>query len=159
MAYEAYMVIEGKKQGKIKGSVYREEHKDKIGVIAIDHDITSPRDVHTGQASGKRTHGSFKITKEVDAATPLLYQALCTNEVMKSIEIRWYRTTEQGEEENYFTTSLTDATISNMKEIMVLTKDKTKMDLPFMEEVAFTYKKIVWRHETAKTEAQDDWTK
>jgi type VI secretion system secreted protein Hcp len=78
---------------------------------------------------------------------------------MKSIEIRWYRTTEQGEEENYFTTTLSDATISNMKQIMVLTKDKTKMDLPFMEDVAFTYKKIVWRHETAKTEAQDDWTK
>jgi type VI secretion system secreted protein Hcp len=159
MAYEAYMVVDGKKQGVIKGSVEREEHKDKIGVIAVDHDIESPRDVHTGQASGKRVHGSFRITKEVDKATPLLYQALCSNEQLKKVEIKFYRTSPDGTEENLFTTTLENATMNHIKDIMHLTKDKTKMDLPWMEEISFTYEKITWRHELAKTEFTDSWLK
>lgn len=37
--------------------------------------IQSPRDVATGQASGKRMHKPLVIVKEVDKASPKLYQA------------------------------------------------------------------------------------
>ena len=31
-------------------------HKDKLPVVAVDHEVTSPRDSASGQASGKRMH-------------------------------------------------------------------------------------------------------
>ncbi len=49
---------------------------EKGGALSADdqasHTITSPRDVATGQASGKRMHGTVKIVKEWSASSPLL---------------------------------------------------------------------------------------
>lgn len=39
---------------------------------AASHEIKSPRDVATGQASGKRMHKPITITKEWSASSPLL---------------------------------------------------------------------------------------
>jgi len=49
-------------------------------VIAVNHEIISPRDVVSGQATGKRQHKPFVITKELDKSTPLLFSALVNNE-------------------------------------------------------------------------------
>ena len=40
------------------------------------HTITSPRDLATGQASGKRQHQPFRITKEWSASSPTLRIAI-----------------------------------------------------------------------------------
>lgn len=39
---------------------------------AASFDVKSPRDVATGQSSGKRQHGVVKITKEWNASSPML---------------------------------------------------------------------------------------
>lgn len=64
MAYEFYVSIEGSKQGKFKGESAREAHKGKIGAIGFSHEVASPRDVATGQASGKRQHMPITFVKE-----------------------------------------------------------------------------------------------
>ena len=40
---------------------------------AASHEIKSPRDLATGQASGKRMHKPVTITKEWSAASPILH--------------------------------------------------------------------------------------
>ena len=40
--------------------------------IAFEYDVKSPRDVASGQSSGKRQHKPFVITKELDKSSPLL---------------------------------------------------------------------------------------
>ena len=47
------------------------------------HTVKSPRDVATGQSSGKRTHKPIKIIKEWDAATPQLAAMKPTYDVKK----------------------------------------------------------------------------
>jgi hypothetical protein len=44
--------------------------------ISFTYDVKSPRDVATGQASGKRTHKPIKIIKEWDATSPQLSKQL-----------------------------------------------------------------------------------
>jgi len=36
------------------------------------HEIVSPRDAASGQATGKRSHSPITITKEIDKSSPLL---------------------------------------------------------------------------------------
>jgi hypothetical protein len=43
----------------------------------------------SGSGSGKRQHGTIVITREVDAASPLLWSALVTNEVLTTVKIKW----------------------------------------------------------------------
>lgn len=40
-----------------------------------ESNITSPRDSASGQATGKRQHKPFTITKELDRSTPMLFRA------------------------------------------------------------------------------------
>ena len=56
-------------------------------LIGMSHEIVSPRDAASGQATGKRMHKPFVITKELDKATPLLLNALTTNENLTSVLI------------------------------------------------------------------------
>jgi type VI secretion system Hcp family effector len=53
--------------------------------LKFSYGVVSPRDVFTGQASGKRQHKAIVITKEPGAATPQFFAALVSNEMLKSI--------------------------------------------------------------------------
>ena len=67
MALTAYLRVVGTRQGEIKGSVTQKGREGRIAVIAVSHELLSPRDAATGQATGKRQHKPFVITKELGA--------------------------------------------------------------------------------------------
>lgn len=167
MAYEFYVTIEGTKQGKMKGESIRDAHKEKLSGLSYRHEIKSPRDVATGQASGKRQHGPVTITKEWGPATPQLFQAVVTNEVLKSVLFEFIHTTPEGAEEIYYTVKLTNATVSQVKymtggnavEGAGSAKTEATYDTHELEEVSFTYQRIEMEHKPGKTAALDDWTK
>lgn len=165
MAYEFYVTIEGTKQGKFKGESLRDAHKAKLGGLAYTHEIKSPRDIATGMASGKRQHGPITFTKEWGASTPQIFQALVTNEVLKSVLFEFFHTTPEGVEEVYHTVKLTNATISNVRyttgkgESASTAKTQATYDTHELEDVSLTYQKIDVESKTGKTMASDDWTK
>ncbi|MFY9268866.1 MAG: Hcp family type VI secretion system effector [Candidatus Manganitrophaceae bacterium] len=157
MPMPAHMTLEGEKQGKIDGSCEQKGREGTILVQAFDHAVKIPSDPQTGLATGKRVHGAYTIIKEYDKSSPLLYQALCTGEHMKFIEIKLYRISKTGTEEHYFTTRFEDAVIVSISPSMPNCLDKSMASFGHMEEVSFTYRKAIWRHEVDKKEAQDDW--
>jgi type VI secretion system secreted protein Hcp len=157
MAYEFYVTIEGTKQGKFKGESIRGAHKDKIEGLALEWKVTSPRDVATGQASGKRQHLPIKITKEWGPASPQIFQSLCTNEVLKSVLFEFIRTTDDGKEEVHHTIKLVNATVSELKPFISMTKHEERTDVHELEEVSFTYQRVEIENKTGKTMATDDW--
>lgn len=165
MAYEFYVSIEGTKQGKFKGESPRDAHKAKLAGLAYSHEIKSPRDIATGQASGKRQHGPIVFSKEWGASSPQIFQALVTNEVLKSVLFEFFHTTPEGVEEVYHTIKLTNATISNVRymtgkgESAQSAKHGASYDTHELEEVSLTYQKIDMESKTGKTMASDDWTK
>ena len=53
MALNAYLKLTGQKQGDIQGGVTQKGREGKIMVIAVSHEIVSPRDANSGQATGK----------------------------------------------------------------------------------------------------------
>ncbi len=81
----------------------------------------APRDVATGQASGRRTHSQVVITKQVDKASPTLMQATVTGRVLDSVVFEFVRvhTDAKGAEQTSTTktTKLTRAMISSVRQI------------------------------------------
>jgi type VI secretion system secreted protein Hcp len=165
MAYEFYVTIEGTRQGAFKGESVREAHSAKISGLSYAHEITSPRDVATGQASGKRQHGAITITKEWGASSPQLFQALVTNEVLKSVLFEFYHTTPDGLEEVYHTVKIVNATVSKIRqstgsgESAGSAKTSATFDTHELEEISFTYQRIEVENLPGQTSAEDDWTK
>jgi len=166
MPEPAYMKIVGKTQDDISegantaesmGNDYQEEFEDEIIVQAFEHTIHRPTNPQTGQPSGPAVHSPITITKIFDKSSPQLYLAMVTGERLEECEIRFFRTTDEGEKEHYFTISLEDATIVDIKAVMPNAQDPKNASFTHMEEVSFSYNKIVWTHEVASTEGDFSW--
>jgi type VI secretion system secreted protein Hcp len=157
MAIPAYLYLEGEKQGKIEGSVDIEGHVGSILVQAFNHAVVTPTDIQTGQPTGKRMHKDLKVLKFYDKSSPMLYQALCSGERMKTVTIKWYRIKPDGTEEHYFTHKLESATLTKIEASMANCLDPANGPFGHMEEVSMTYRKIIWTWEPDGVESEDDW--
>jgi type VI secretion system secreted protein Hcp len=97
------------------------------------------------------------IRKEVDKASPLLYRDLSQGKTYDSVKLEWYRTAKGGQQEHYFTTTLTSALLVSVKASKKDTQDPSSKSYKDMEDVAFVYQKIAWKEETSGVESYDDW--
>ncbi|MBI3871719.1 MAG: Hcp family type VI secretion system effector [candidate division Zixibacteria bacterium] len=152
-----YQTLEGYDQGKIEGSCDQSGREGTILCQALVHDVSIPRDPQTGQPSGQRVHSALTITKVFDKASPKLYQALTRGERMKTVEMKWYRIDNTGTEQHYFTIKLEDAIIVSMHPSIPNCLDPRFASYGHMEDVGFTYRKIIWTWEPDGIESEDDW--
>jgi type VI secretion system secreted protein Hcp len=140
-----YLRLKGAKSGEIKGGVTAKGFENRIEVISVSHEIISPRDAASGQATGKRQHKPFTITKRIDKASPLLNQALVNNENISEFKLQ----VTNGAKAEYEIT-LRNASISSIK---LVTDENGKTT----EVISFTYQKIEWAWVDGNITATDDW--
>ena len=168
MPTPCYISIEGETQGLITagalstdsiGDAFVEGHEDQMLVQQFDHVVTVPTDPQSGQPSGQRVHKPFKFTVALNKAVPLLYNALASGEKMKSVELKWYRTSIEGKQENFFTTKLESASIVDIHCEMPHCQDPANGDFTQNLTVSMSYRKILWDHVNAGTSGSDDWRK
>ena len=129
-AADGSVTITAQKQGTIR----------PITLQAVSHEIISPRDAASGLPTGKRQHKPITITKELDKSSPLLLNALVTNENLSSVTI-----TLNGGGKPVATIKLTNASIAGYDEHGTT------------ETWSFTYQKIMWTWLDGGITAQDDW--
>ena len=162
MALNGYLSLTGQKQGDIKGSVTQKGRENKIMVIAVSHDIVSPRDPASGLPTGKRMHKPLVITKEVDKSSPLLYNVLTHNENISKWKLEhWTPQLDakrgMGSEVQHYTVELINANIASISFRMANNKHPDLMKFELYEEIAFTYQKIIWTWNDGGITAEDDW--
>jgi type VI secretion system secreted protein Hcp len=163
MAMNAYLHLKGQKTGDIKGSCTQKGREGQIVVIEAHHEVVSPRDAASGLPTGKRLHKPFVITKEVDKATPLLYQALVNNELLSEFELHFWRpgiksASGAGAEVQYYTVKLRQAQIVDIAFTQPNTRDLEAQKTAEFERIAFTYQHIEWVWVDGGITASDDST-
>jgi type VI secretion system secreted protein Hcp len=155
-----YVTIRGAKQGVLKGQTTNAAHKDEILGLQFVAQLSAPKDVATGQASGKRQYLPISITKQWDASSPQLYDAASSNEILTLVQFDFVRTAPDGKEYTFETIKLTDATISSVKDYLLTsaaTSTGTTASPQALEDVAFTFQKIEITNNDGKTTAIDSW--
>lgn len=157
MDNSVFMTIKGATQGFITegaftpdsvGNIYQNGHEDEIFIQDFNYGSSVPVNVGTGQPNGQRTHSLFNIVKRLDKSSPLLFEALNKGETLTNVELKVYRTSYMGKQEHYYTVALEDAIIVDI--------DVSNSEIEPVENVSFTYRKIVLRHEIASTSSFDD---
>ena len=126
------VMVTGSKQGVFS--------KVAIPVLAVSHEIVSPRDPASGLPTGKRQHKPISITMDYGPTTPKFIQALVNNENLQSVLIGLLRSGKL-----VATIKLTNASVSHY----VQTNQSAAFD--------FTYQKITWTWIAGGVTAQDDW--
>jgi len=159
MAMDSLLKLKGKKQGDIEGACGVKGREKDILVLGMEHTIQRPYDAKRVGAS-QRVHGPLTLIKEIDPATPMLHLAVCTGELFTDFELAFFRTVTSGDggTENHFTIKLVDACIVSIRMWYPNTQIELSKDYPQMEEVAFSYKKIIWTWNSGGTkETEDSW--
>jgi type VI secretion system secreted protein Hcp len=112
---------------------------DTINLLGVNHGIVSPRDVASGQATGKRQHKPFVIVKQIDKSSPLLLKAQIDNRTLTSVLVGL----NQGGAK-VMTVKMTNAAITGY-DVHGTTETWT-----------FTYQKIEWTWLDGGITVQDD---
>lgn len=132
-----FVAAKGKKQGQLKGESARQETKDRFPALSLDCEISSPRDSVTGQARGKRRQSALSIVKEWGAASPQLFQALVTNEVLETVDVDCYGLLESGKEGVVYKLKLSNAAVTSIRQ-----SGGPEAGARELETIAFTFEGI-----------------
>jgi len=164
MAYEFYVSIEGATQGKFHGESPKKDQAQKIPGLAFHYEVVSPRDPASGLPTGKRQHKPISFLKEWGAATPQLFQALVTNENLKTVKFEFLQVDKTtGKEGVYFTIDLTNATVADIKQSSGsadgadAAKHSSSQGIKELETITLAFQKITLTYVKDKTSAMDDW--
>jgi len=148
-----FVAVKGKTQGSFKGEGATD--KQQFAALALDYEVKSPRDSATGQASGKRQHLPLSVVKEWGAATPQLFQALVTNEVLETVDIDCYGHSAEGKEAIAHRVKLSNAHVVSIQQVGG-TKAASPPGLRELETVAFAFEKIELSSPDGAVLASDD---
>jgi type VI secretion system secreted protein Hcp len=155
-ALDAYMRITGQSQGEIKGDVTLAGREDSILVVSFGYNVSTPYDPATGLVSGKRQHRPVRILKNIDQATPLLFNAMVNNELLTNVTIQFWKPDNTGGEVHYYTVELLNAHIVSIMPSQS-SADAASTELPFREVISFTFDTIITTFEDGGISAQDSW--
>jgi len=158
-----YVAITGVKQGEIFGAgswpgedIIKGHEKETL-LYSFLHEVASPRDSATGQATGKRQHKPVRFVKRKDKASPQLYQALCENENLTKVVFKWYRPKVRASgEEHFYTVELKNASVTEIEDVLPDTLEQSS-STP-RETVQMTYQSITWTWVLTGLTSYDDWT-
>ncbi len=114
MSFQFYMSIKGSKQGSFHGGSTRSHHNGWTEVLSVNFNCIAPFDAASGKTTGRRKHDPIIIKRELDGATPGLFQLCATKEALSSIIIDIVEAEGNGWERTTHTITLTNARISSI---------------------------------------------
>jgi type VI secretion system secreted protein Hcp len=135
-AIQGSFTATGQRQGVFTG----DGPNGSIVLLAVSHEIISPRDPASGLPTGKRQHKPFTITKALDKSTPLFLNALVNNENLTAVTFTYTRGGTP-----FMTVKLTNASVASNSQFGEV------------ETIEFTYQKIEWTWIDGGITASDDW--
>jgi len=160
-----YLYVKGAKSGAINGSVTQKGRENSSFVLSMDSKVAIPIDQMSGLSAGMRRHEPLTITKEIDQASPLLFNCCVTNENLTLVQIKFWKvgtmaTGAQGSEEQYYTIELANAHVCEFRQF---TPEHTGSESIAakstwdQEEIKFSFQKITLTWTKGGKTAVDDW--
>ena len=138
----AFMKVVAQKQGTLKGSGTEAPWVGMIPVDVVEQITASPRAPQSGLPTGQGVNKPLVIVKGCDAASPQLFQALCTNEVLTSITIEFVGAEHTGKAGVSSTLKVNNATVASFRQFVTHDNDPRGLRPGFVvEEVSFTFAK------------------
>ncbi|WP_114194786.1 Hcp family type VI secretion system effector [Edaphovirga cremea] len=154
MAHLIYLTLKGQKQGLISsgcsnidsiGNKGQLNHEDQILIYNLSHSITRAQHVN---------HNPVVIKKPIDKSSPLLGVAISENELLDA-EFYFYRTSQDGAQELYYSVKLIGATITELAALHP--HNITHTGAQPQETLSLRYKSITWQHHIAGTGGYSIW--
>ena len=162
MPHQTYVQIIGEKQGPFKAESARTTagNESWIDVLEFTSNLETPRDVATGQPSGRRINSPIAFLKAWGAASPQLLSACATNENLTEVVFQFTGTDSAGAEHVFQTVTLTNASVAVVSRFMggQAAKDTLSADDLGGDRVSLVFQKITVEDTDGQTQFSDDWS-
>lgn len=138
---KVFMKIDG-----MPGSSQDKDHSDWCDVRGFEHAMEYPFDMRENKGRGEPVHGACSVSKEIDKASPKIFEALAKKKKVKEVDIEFWRDNPtEGGSEKYFTIKLKDCRVVQAKPYMPTAGGAGAEDaMSHMEHVGFAYRQIEW---------------
>lgn len=128
----------------LKGESMDKEHGEWIELNHLRHHMRQPSSPAAstagGHTVGRTEHGDIAVVKDVDSASPSLYQALSGGTTFQSAQIDFYRDAGDGRRVKYLEIQLKHVLVS---QIVLAVGDNP---LP-IETISLRYAAIQWKYQ------------
>lgn len=142
----------------IPGGSEKTGRENSCDVFEIEHQVHMPTDAASGLATGMRIHAPMRITKVIDKASPLLFQALCQSKTIKTATLDFYRIDpETRSEAKYYQIIMYNCRVSHFRPFMPTSFVPANESFRHMEQVSFVYERIELRWLPDNIMAEDEW--
>lgn len=157
MAIPVYLWLENDDGEPIKGSVDVNGREGSIEVSELMHSVEQPVAPLTGKTTAIRLHSSYAFLKSVDCASSYLYKALSSGQKIKTAVFKFYRINYNGQEEEYFRTTLENVKVTEIEPFMMDIKNPLWERHAHLEYVDLAYDKITWHYLDGNIIHSDSW--
>ncbi|WP_109480348.1 type VI secretion system tube protein TssD [Paraburkholderia sp. C35] len=158
MAVPLHLWLKDESGADIRGSSEVYGREGSIEILSLTHGLHSPTDSNTGKLIGARSHRPLTVEKEIDRSTALLYKAVAQGATLQSGELRFYRTTDAGREEAYFTIYMKNVKVVGVSPKVLNIKEVESQHRNHFEIVEFRYEEISWIYADGNLIFKDAWS-
>ncbi len=150
---DLYWWAKGDKQGELKTGCDYKGFEKYSRVLGVHWGVKGSYDSMSGRIRGQREMLPLTIYKRLDASSPLLMNALCTNENIKEtefvyVDVPGHKTQGVAMTKIYIVQTFN----GHFVDVEVGTTPEGQL----IEKVELYAEKMLWRHVVDKTEAQDE---
>jgi type VI secretion system secreted protein Hcp len=127
-----------------------------IELQSVSWGVHAPIDWQLGSYTGRREYSAVSASKRIDKASPLMFKALTTNQIVEGT-IKFFRPTAAGDavSENFYTLDFKAGRIES------ISQGAGGSDIP-TETIAFAFRSFTMTYDTKGAKGitnQDDWQK
>lgn len=157
LADTQYLFVSSKLRGMIQGSVTAKGLEGAIAVDSAGTQMTSPRDAKTGYATGKIVAQPLVVVVPVDKAWPILLNALTTNGILSSVQLRTMGASSTGLPVEVRRVDLSTANIIDIQEFTAGGNNGAPRQ-PMLR-ISFTYQEIQWTWSNGGSALVSSWSR
>jgi len=152
MAIASYAYFDG-----IEGSCDKEGREGSLEIVEMDHLVNIPVDPRDGSATSARQHHGVKLITNIDKATPLLMQSVCTSKVVPEVKIEFYQIDESGTETLYYTITMSTVRVISARTWFPNVLLPQNGEYKDMMDYELRYDKIEWTFADGNLSFADEW--
>jgi type VI secretion system secreted protein Hcp len=135
------------------------DRAESIECLSLVHEVVCAREATSALASGRRQYKPLRITKRIDASSPLLFKALVENQRIDGT-FRFYRPdpSGDGQTQQFYTITIEGGRVESIKQVSEDLQTPNQVMQPPMEEVAFVFHTISWTYMPTGVTHEDSWS-
>ncbi len=154
-ALDAFATMEGDQTGPILGDVDVVPFEGMIRIKGFGSSVSADFDMGTGVPSGGHQHRPIRLLKNVDPASPRLFQAMIDNETLVDVTIRFIRPGSSGSDEHFYTVQLINAHVVSILPSHSSAADDLAVEMN--ETVSLTYERMIVTWQDGGITAEATW--